>query len=342
MADTAGDKLGEFALIRRYFDRPVPAGSAVALGVGDDCALLQASHNAQWAISTDMLVSGRHFFPDVAPRHLGHKALAVNLSDLAACGAIPKAFTLALALPEADADWLQGFSDGLLALAQEHGCVLMGGDTTRGPLTISITVMGQVPAGQALLRHLAQPGDDIYVSGTLGDAALGLRTLQGRIALPPALRTIAVNRLELPTPRVALGQALLGIAHAAADISDGLCGDLGHILERSHASAVLERDALLTLSACASSGDFDSTIPPDVLLDCVLYGGDDYELVFTAAPSQRADVLAAAQAAGTRATRIGRIAPQDHASAHSGIRLQHSDGSLHACRRQGFDHFFAP
>ncbi len=222
--------MGEFDLIARYFTRPVRPGGAAALGVGDDCALLAPRPGMHLAVSSDMLVEGRHFFAGVDPRTLGHKALAVNLSDLAACGARPLAFTLALALPQADAPWLQAFADGLFALADAHGCELVGGDTTRGPLNLCITVFGEIPAGQALLRSGARAGDDIWVSGTLGDARLALEALLGHIQLPANALAHARQRLEQPTPRVQLGQLLRGIASSALDVSDGLLGDLGHIL----------------------------------------------------------------------------------------------------------------
>ena len=200
--------MGEFDLIARYFTRPV---RKAALGVGDDCALIAPAPGMQLAISSDMLVEGRHFFADVDPEALGHKALAVNLSDLAACGAKPLAFTLALSLPRVNEAWLAGFSRGLLALADAHGCELVGGDTTQGPLNICITVFGEVPTGQALLRSGARPGDDIYVSGTLGDARLALEALLGHIALPAEVLARARQRLERPTPRVALGLSLIHI-----------------------------------------------------------------------------------------------------------------------------------
>jgi len=222
--------MGEFDLIARYFKRPA---RRAALGVGDDCALLQPRPGTQLAISSDMLVVGRHFFAAVDPRTLGHKALAVNLSDLAACGAQPLAFTLALSLPGVDEAWLASFSDGLFALADAHGCELIGGDTTAGPLNICITVFGEVPVvngqSQALLRSGAKPGDDLYVSGTLGDARLALDALLGKISVAPEVLAQARLRLEQPSPRVALGLALRGIASAALDVSDGLIGDLGHI-----------------------------------------------------------------------------------------------------------------
>lgn len=238
--------MGEFDLIARYFTRP--ARKAV-LGVGDDCALLAPAPGMQLAVSSDMLVEGRHFFPGVDPEALGHKALAVNLSDLAACGARPLAFTLALALPRVDEPWLAAFARGLLRLADEHGCELVGGDTTQGPLNICITIFGEVPPGQALLRSGAQPGDDLYVSGTLGDARLALEALLGHVQFPA--ETLARARLERPTPRVALGQALRGVASSALDVSDGLLGDLGHILRASGVGACV--DTAITSSLIAAS-----------------------------------------------------------------------------------------
>lgn len=330
--------MGEFELIRRYFDRPIPEGSCggVALGIGDDCALLTPAPGMQLAVSSDMLVSGRHFFADVDPRTLGHKALAVNLSDLAACGARPLGFTLALALPEASPDWLKGFAQGLFTLADAHGCALVGGDTTRGPLNICITVFGEVPAGQALLRSGAQPGDDIWVSGSPGDAALALQALLGRVALGPELLARARQRLECPTPRVALGLALRGVASACADVSDGLLGDLGHILERSGMGATISlADAMFSGAACAEfTRDFGTNSTQDRLAQqCVLAGGDDYELVFTAAPSRRDAVAQAATRSSTPVHRIGRIEQA------TGLRLVDESGAPLALNLQSFDHF---
>ena len=339
--------MGEFELIQRYFTRPTPHA---VLGVGDDCALLQMAPGMQLAVSSDMLVAGRHFFADTAPHHLGHKALAVNLSDLAACGARPLAFTLALALPTADPAWLEPFSQGLLALADAHGCELIGGDTTQGPLNICITVFGEVPAGtarrpgqpatQALLRGGAQPGDDVYVSGTLGDARLALEALQGRIQLPDAVLHAARLRLEQPTPRVALGLALRGVASAAADISDGLLGDLGHILQRSAVGATLDTSTAIHLLAAQAyftraSGPIDHMLSPQTALQCVLAGGDDYELVFTAPAAQRAMVQAASWASHTPVTRIGQI------DAAPGLRLVDGHGAPVANTFTSFDHFKA-
>ena len=323
--------MGEFDLIARYFTRPVQRS---AMGVGDDCALLAPAPGMHLAVSSDMLVQGRHFFADVSPETLGHKALAVNLSDLAACGARPLAFTLALALPHVDEAWLAGFSRGLLALADEHGCELVGGDTTQGPLNICITVFGEVPAGQALLRSGARPGDDIYVSGTLGDARLALEALLGHIELPPDALVAARQRLEQPTPRVALGQALRGVASSALDLSDGLLGDLGHILCASGTGACIDTSVTIQLIATgAHSISASGQIDPELLHQCTLAGGDDYELAFTAPVARRAAVAAAAVASGTPVTRIGRI------EAAPGLRLVDAQGQPVERRYASFDHF---
>jgi thiamine-monophosphate kinase len=259
--------MGEFDLITRYFKRPATRSP---LGVGDDCALLAPAAGMQLAVSSDMLVEGRHFLSTVDPARLGHKALAVNLSDLAACGAKPLAFTLALALPGVDEPWLEGFSRGLFALADAHGCELVGGDTTRGPLNICITVFGEVPAGAALLRSRARAGDDIWVSGTLGDARLALEVFRGTIVLSAEAFESTRMRMEQPTPRVALGQALRGIASSAVDVSDGLIGDLGHILGSSGVGATLDADAATALIAAEAPG-----LRTELLRTCALSGGDD-------------------------------------------------------------------
>lgn len=323
--------MGEFDLIARYFTRPV---RRAALGVGDDCALLSVTPGMQLAVSSDMLVEGRHFFADVDPAHLGHKALAVNLSDLAACGARPLAFTLALALPRVDAPWLQAFADGLLRLADAHQCELVGGDTTQGPLNLCVTVFGEVPTGQALLRSGARVGDDIYVSGTPGEARLALDALRGRLALPPAALQQLRPRLEQPTPRVALGLALRGVASSAIDVSDGLLGDLGHILKASGVGACVDATvATNLLAASAQQAVATADFGAQTLMQCALAGGDDYELVFTAPPAQQAAVQAAAQASGTRATRIGRVEPAP------GLRVVDSQGQPVAQHFASFDHF---
>lgn len=322
--------MGEFELIARYFQRPAkPLAPGTDVGIGDDCALLAPRAGHQLAVSSDMLVQGRHFFPDVSPRHLGHKALAVNLSDLAACGAQPRAFLLSLALPQVQASWLAEFSLGLLALADAHHCELVGGDTTQGPLNIAITVIGDVPAGQALLRSGAQEGDDIYVSGPLGAARLGLEALRGQLALPEPVLAHCRDHLECPQPQVALGLALRGLATAAADLSDGLLGDLGHVLQASHKGAVLMLDATDALLAMPQ-GWRPST---DWVRTATLQGGDDYALVFCAPPSRRLQIAAAAQACGAQALRIGKI------TAEPGLWLQSANGQRQSAPARGFDHF---
>jgi len=331
--------MGEFDLIARYFKRPV---RQAALGVGDDCALLAPRPGTQMAISSDMLVSGRHFFADVDPGTLGHKSLAVNLSDLAACGAKPLAFTLALSLPEVNEPWLAAFAQGLFALADAHGCELVGGDTTAGPLNICITVFGEVPVvngrSQALLRSGAQAGDDIYVSGTVGDARLALNALLGQITLPPELLAQSRTRLETPSPRVALGLALRGVATAAIDVSDGLLGDLGHILENSGVGACINADTATNLIAAhpyetRANGQFDLKLSPDQWRSLALAGGDDYELIFTAPPALRDAVTQAGQTSQTPVTRIGQI------RAEPGVLLLDSQGQALANHYASFDHF---
>ena len=318
--------MGEFDLIDRFFKRPVRRS---ALGVGDDCALLAPSPGMQLAVSSDMLVEGRHFLSTVDPFKLGHKALAVNLSDLAACGANPLAFTLALSLPRADETWLEPFSRGLLALADAHECDLVGGDTTRGPLNICITAFGEVPQGQALLRSGARAGDDIYVSGTLGDARLALEVFRGTLSVP-AVFGAARARMEQPTPRVSLGQALRGIATSAIDISDGLLGDLGHVLRQSGVGATIQTEIAAGLMMVAGGLDREQQ------LEYVLAGGDDYELAFTAPPAQRQAVSAAAAKSGTTVTRIGQI------ESAPGIRLLDGQGRPVQNRYASFDHFTSP
>jgi thiamine-monophosphate kinase len=327
--------MGEFELITRCFQRPV---RHAVLGVGDDCALLQPRPGHQLAISSDMLVEGRHFFAGTDALRLGHKALAVNLSDLAACGARPLACTLALALPEADLAWCEAFAAGFFALADAHGCELVGGDTTRGPLNICVTVFGEVPVrqgrGQALLRSGAQPGDDLWVSGHLGDARLALEHLYGRLVLPPALLAQALPRLETPQPRVALGQALRGIATSAIDVSDGLLGDAGHVLKASGVGATIDTDAVGARMQARTHADFAAlALPEGLLRQCTLAGGDDYELAFTAPPVLRAQVEQASATSDTPVARIGRI------EAAPGLRLVDGQGRALVQDIASFDHF---
>jgi len=318
--------LSEFDLIKQYFTRTRP-GRAV-LGIGDDCALLAPTPGMQTAISADTLVEGRHFFPGADPRKLGHKSLAVNLSDLAAMGAKPVAFTLSLALPEADRQWLAGFSAGLFALADAFDCELIGGDTTRGPLNISITVLGEIAPGHALRRAAALAGDDIWISGTLGDARLALAAYRKEYALDAASHAQAAERMHTPAPRVALGRALAQtpIAHAALDISDGLVGDLGHILAASRVGATLDVDAL-------PAGPVLARQPLDMRRRFTAAGGDDYELCFTAPPANRDAILAAGERSATQVTRVGRI------DATPGLRMVDGEGKPLDLGVNGWDHF---
>ena len=310
--------MGEFDLIRRFFQRPAAAG--VEVGVGDDCAVLVPTPGARWLVSSDMLVEGRHFLSTVDPARLGHKALAVNLSDLAACGATPRGFTLALALPRADEAWLAGFAQGLWALADASGIPLIGGDTTQGPLNLCITVFGEAPPGQALLRSGARVGDEIWVSGRLGDARLALEVFRARMALAgEAFEQVRVA-MELPTPRLTLGQALRGVATAVLDISDGLLGDLGHLLAASGVGATLELAALPRSAVLAAQ-------PLALQQECLLAGGDDYELVFTAPPGARLPDV------GVPLTRIGRI------EAAPGLRVVDARGERVDHGLRSFDHF---
>jgi thiamine-monophosphate kinase len=314
---------GEFELIARHFTRPV---DRAALGVGDDCALLTVGAGMQLAVSCDMLVEGRHFLSSVAPERLGHKALAVNLSDLAACGAEPLACTLALAFPRADETFIAPFARGLFALADAHGIELVGGDTTAGPLNICITVFGQVPAGQALLRSGARAGDELWVSGTLGDARLALEVFRGAVSLPGEQFEAVRRAMELPQPRVALGLALRGLASSAIDLSDGLVGDLGHVLQRSGVGALLQADALPRSAVLAAQ-------PLALQRQCLLAGGDDYELLFTAPPAQREAVLAAGRQAGVTLTRCGTVV------AGPGLHIVDAAGDELPMSWRGFDHF---
>ena len=291
----------EFDLIKRYFQKPAVGG--VKLGVGDDAAVLAVPPGYELVVTTDTLVSGVHFFADVSPATLGHKALAVNLSDLAAMGAQPAWFTLALTLPQADPEWLDAFAQGLFLLADSSGIALVGGDTTQGPLSITITAMGLVPKGQALTRSGAQTGDLVFVSGTIGDAAQALADLKKWGQTPTRLRA----RLECPTPRLALGQALRGLATACIDVSDGLVQDLGHILAASG------RGAKINLSPFLS--------------------GDDYELLFTAPEHSLADIMAAAVACDCVVTPIG------HIQAEPGLYLFDAQGREYQPVQSGFQHF---
>lgn len=320
--------LGEFELIAKYFSRPA---RRVALGVGDDCALLAPQPGMQLAVSMDTLVEGRHFLADIDPRVLGRLALAVNLSDLAACGAQPLAFMLSLTLPQVDEHFLAGLSAGLFALAERHELDLMGGNTTAGPLNIGITVFGEVPQEAALLRSGARPGDDLWVSGTLGDARLGVEAVRGQVALDVPALAQARQAMEMPQPRVSLGLALRGLATSAIDLSDGLVGDLSHVLRASGRGgaplgATLDVDALPRSALLAAQ-------PRDCQHLCLLAGGGDYELLFTSPPARRDAVQAAAGSAGVPIKRIG------HVETPPGVRVHDGRGMAVVGPWHSFDHF---
>lgn len=320
--------LSEFDIIARFFTHPAPAAR---LGVGDDAALVRVRRGMELAVSTDMLVSGRHFFRDADPRALGHKALAVNLSDMAAMGATPRWATLSLALPEADPAWLRAFSSGFMRLAREYRVDLIGGDTTGGALAICVQILGEVPSGRALTRSGARVGDDVWVSGNLGDAALALAALRKRIALAPRDLARVRKRLDLPAPRVALGIALRGVATSAIDISDGLIADLGHICERSNVSVIVEFGRLPVSAVVRRYLD------RPLMRSALLAGGDDYELCFTAPRSRRGRIERIAGRTGVGLTRIGEIVPpRDRGSP---VSVLGRGGKPIALTRGGFDHF---
>lgn len=315
--------LGEFDLIRRYFAEATIRRPDTALGIGDDCALLRCAAGMELALTADTLVAGVHFLPDVDPESLGHKCLAVNLSDLAAMGAEPAWLTLALTLPEADEAWLAAFARGLFTLAHRYGVQLVGGDTTRGPLVITLQAMGQVPEGQGLCRSGAQAGDLIYVSGALGTAGLGLKMRLGTTGhKDPA----AIAALERPEPRLVLGQSLRGLASACIDISDGLAADLGHILTASRAGASLNYDHL-PFTECVTeyieeTGD----------LALPLMAGDDYELCFTVPVQRRDEADALLGKCGLRGAAIG------HIETAQGLRI-HRKGHPLVLETLGYEHF---
>jgi thiamine-monophosphate kinase len=321
--------LGEFELIERFFRRST---RQTVLGVGDDAALLAPTAGCELAVSVDMLVAGRHFFPDVDPEALGHKTLAVNLSDLAAMGATPRWALLAGAMPQADPVWLTAFTRGFFALADAHRVDLVGGDTTQGPLNLCVTILGEVPAGQALRRSGARKGDAIYVSGTLGDAALALAHFRGRVALERDELERCERSLLRPEPRVALGERLRGIATSAIDVSDGLTGDLGHVLDASGVGATVELNALPRSQAISRRlGGATGSLA----LECLLAGGDDYELCFTAPESRAGEIRALAAALTVPLARIGTI------SEGPGLVVLNERGAALLELPRGFDHFLS-
>jgi len=332
--------LGEFDLIQRFFKTGADAmqsnkGGVIALGIGDDCALLNPVAGQEIAITSDMLVEGRHFFANTDPEQLGRKALAVNLSDLAAMGAKPIGFTLAIALPTADTAWLEAFSKGMFALANEYSCPLIGGDTTAGPLTISITAFGSTPSGKAIRRSGAKAGDDIWISGTVGDARLALAALRHEINLSDDELKQIEQRMHNPTPRVDLGIKLHGIASAALDVSDGLLGDLQHILERSEVTAEIFLDSLPKSALLKNQ----SALIQNQFAAC---GGDDYEICFTAPIGKREAIAEISKVLNLPITRIGSITAKE--KTNQNMRLLNQNGELlndaqTAALLKSFDHF---
>lgn len=315
----------EFDLIRRHFSR---RPRHTDLAVGDDAALISPATGMQLAISTDMLVCGTHFLPDAEPEALGWKALAVNLSDLAAMAASPRWAFLALALPAADDFWISAFARGFFECADAFGVDLAGGDTTRGPLNVCVTVIGETPAARAVTRAGARPGDDVWVSGWPGRAALGLAMLRGEIDIPDEGARLCLAALHKPQPRIAAGLALRDLASAMLDVSDGLLGDLGHILEQSAVGATIDSTAL-PVDALTDFG-----APAERARAALLGGGDDYELLFTAAPEHRGRIVALSEHLALPLTRIGST------TAHGGeLFLRATDGRLTRVPAMGYDHF---
>jgi len=319
---------GEFDLINKYFARPTP--SAV-LGPGDDCALIAPTPGKQLAVTTDMLVAGTHFLPDTNPRNLGWKALAVNISDLAAMGAQPRWVTLAGALPAVNEPWIAAFAEGFFACAAEYGVDVIGGDTTKGPLNVCVTAIGEVEPGQALRRNGAQAGDQIWVSGRPGLASLGLAYLQDKVKLPEPWPRLCVSALEKPRPRVALGLALNGIASSAIDVSDGLLADLGHIAERSGCAAAVK---LVQLPHLPKGDSYDADLRR-IALECQLTGGDDYELCFTAPGTQSLAIAKIAAQLELPLWNIGEMV----AGPTGDVTVLDPDGKPVEFGSKGYDHF---
>jgi thiamine-monophosphate kinase len=319
----------EFDIIHRYFTRPNHA----LLGIGDDAALIKPTAGLELAISTDTLVSGQHFFPDTDPYMLGHKSLAVNLSDMAAMGAKPCWATLALTIPRDLLNhnelWLAAFANGFFKLAQQHQVGLIGGDTTCGPLNICVQIIGEVKKGKALRRSGAKPGDDIWISGHLGDAALALAHQQQRIQLTPTEIKACLPALHTPEPRISLGRRLISVAHSAIDISDGLMADLEHMLTNSNVAATINMNDL----ACSET--LNNYLPQPLAISCLLSGGDDYELCFTAAKTKQSEIEKLAIELSIPLTRIGKITPG------KGLRVLDTNGKVIKLETKGYDHFHA-
>lgn len=314
----------EFDLIKKYFTRPT---RHTPLGIGDDAALIAPTNGMALAVAADMLVEGTHFLPDAEPYDVGWKSLAVNLSDMAAMGALPKWATMTIALPQADEAWVEQFAAGFFLCADKYQVDLIGGDTTRGPLAISVQIMGEVRPGQTLLRSGAKPGDDIWVSGKLGDAALALAGLQGRYSLDREELEACLPALHRPQPRVELGLLLNMMVHSAIDVSDGLLADLGHILQASGVGAEIQ----LQYVPCSDVARRRLADPP--VQQMVLAGGDDYELCFTVPARNHAEIAKIATLIGVPLTRIGTITQEP------GLTVRGLDNQIININKSGFDHF---
>lgn len=317
----------EFDLINQHFAHLTPSDDQLILGIGDDAAIWQPTPGMQMVLTVDTLHVGRHFLPDCPPSTLGHKALAVNLSDCAAMGAKPCAFLLSLSMPETDERWLTDFAQGLQALAAEHKVLLIGGDTTQGPLSVSITLIGEVAPGKALRRSGANVGDDIYVSGKLGLPSLGLSLLQSHGYLPETPYDEIVQAYREPQPQLALGQALPGLATACIDISDGFAADLMHILTQSECGARVNTASLpqaILLKEYAT---------PEQALEYALTGGDEYELIFTASPDLKKEIQALSEKLNCPLTHVGQITPGTE------LICQDAAGNTVDLVRKGWEHF---
>jgi thiamine-monophosphate kinase len=317
--------MSEFDLIKQHFTRPTHHTN---LGVGDDAALISLATGMELAISADMLVAGTHFFADAEPYKLGWKSLAVNVSDMAAMGAQPKWATLAIALPDNDDKWLSAFSRGFFACATEFNVDLIGGDTTRGPLNICVQIMGELPSGQAIKRSGAKVGDEIWVSGILGNAALALAHMQNRLKLPEDVFEACAQALHTPQPRVALGLALRGIANSAIDVSDGLLADLGHILQASNVGATLQFSSIPHSAHLAAEALHDKRI-----INMLLAGGDDYELCFSAPAEKHSEIIKLSEKLALPLSCIGLI------TSNANLVVYDLNNEILDIKETGFDHF---
>lgn len=322
--------MAEFSIIEEFCHGIGPTHPETRLSVGDDAAIVSIPNGMVLAVSVDTMVANVHFYADASPQSIAHKLLAVNLSDMAAMGATPKWATLALSIPEFDRPWFKAFSDSLKLLANHFGVQIIGGDTTQGPLNLSINIMGLLPEGEALCRNGAQLGDDVYVSHVVGDAALGLLCVQGELSLESAYQTLLIKALEMPLPRVELGKRLLKIASACLDVSDGLIGDLSHICERSHVSIELDVERIPLSDA------YQAYLRQGGNIGLALNGGDDYELAFTAPADLRQSIIELSQELGIALTRIGRVVPKSD----SKVSLLKSGQAFELSSAQSFEHFF--